>query len=142
LQLTNIKLIVSDAFKYGPVAPAYDRVLVDAPCSGWGVFGRKADLRWQAHQNIEELVKLQEKALDYAANFVRPEGFMVYSTCTLNPAENEDQVKRFLARNPRFSLVDAGTLLPADCVSEGFFKTLPFRHFMDGAFAAKLKKSR
>ena len=142
LQLTNIKLIVSDAFKYGPVAPAYDRVLVDAPCSGWGVFGRKADLRWQAHQNIEELVKLQEKALDYAANFVRPEGFMVYSTCTLNPAENEDQIKRFLARNPRFSLVDAGTLLPADCVSEGFFKTLPFRHFMDGAFAAKLRKSR
>jgi len=56
LQLSNIKPIVSDAFKYGPVAPAYDRVLVDAPCSGWGVFGRKADLRWQAHQNIEETV--------------------------------------------------------------------------------------
>lgn len=70
LQLTNIKQIVTDAFKYGPVAPAYHRVLVDAPCSGWGVFGRKADLRWQAHQNLNELVKLQAKALEYAANFV------------------------------------------------------------------------
>ena len=55
--------MVTDAFRYGPVAPAYDRVLADVPCSGWGVFGRKADLRWQANKNIEELVKLQEKLL-------------------------------------------------------------------------------
>ncbi len=61
LQLTNIKMVVADAFKYGPVASAYDKVLVDAPCSGWGVFSRKADLRWQSHKNIPELVKLQEK---------------------------------------------------------------------------------
>ncbi|HNU98276.1 MAG TPA: 16S rRNA (cytosine(967)-C(5))-methyltransferase RsmB, partial [Candidatus Syntrophosphaera thermopropionivorans] len=80
LQLTNIKQVVTDAFRYGPVAPAYDRVLADVPCSGWGVFGRKADLRWQANKNIEELVKLQEKALDYAANFVRAGGILVYST--------------------------------------------------------------
>ena len=119
LQLTNIKQIVTDAFRYGPMAPAYDRVLVDAPCSGWGVFGRKADLRWQAHQNIEELVRLQEKALDYAANFVRPEGIMVYSTCTMNPAENEDQVQKFLARNPRFKLMDASQILPVGYTASG-----------------------
>jgi 16S rRNA (cytosine967-C5)-methyltransferase len=142
LQLTNIKMIVNDAFKYGPVAPAYDRVLVDAPCSGWGVFGRKADLRWQAHQNIEELIKLQEKALDHGANFVRPEGFMVYSTCTLNPREDEEQVKRFLARNPRFELVDASSKMPAGYTQGGMFKTLPFKHNMDGAFAAKMIKLR
>lgn len=142
LQLTNIKLIVTDAFKYGPLAPAYDRVLVDAPCSGWGVFGRKADLRWQAHHNIEELVKLQEKALDYGAQFVRKEGIMVYSTCTMNPDENEAQIKKFLARNPRFSLVDAAQQLPSDFVVNGMFRSLPFRHNMDGAFAAKLIKTR
>jgi 16S rRNA (cytosine967-C5)-methyltransferase len=79
LQLTNIKQVVTDAFRYGPVAPAYDRVLVDVPCSGWGVFGRKADLRWQANKDINELVKLQEKALDYGANFVRSGGILVYS---------------------------------------------------------------
>ncbi|HQM79339.1 MAG TPA: 16S rRNA (cytosine(967)-C(5))-methyltransferase RsmB [Candidatus Syntrophosphaera sp.] len=142
LQLTNIKQVVTDAFRYGPAAPAYDRVLADVPCSGWGVFGRKADLRWQANKNIDELVKLQEKALDYAANFVRPGGILVYSTCTLNPAENEEQIKKFLKRNPKFTLVNAKEILPSDFVVEGMFKTLPFKHDMDGAFAAKMRKSR
>ncbi|MDP2172512.1 MAG: 16S rRNA (cytosine(967)-C(5))-methyltransferase RsmB [Candidatus Cloacimonadaceae bacterium] len=140
LQLENIKLIVTDAFKYGPVAPAYDRVLVDAPCSGWGVFSRKADLRWQAHQDIEELVKLQEKAIDYAANFVKLGGFMVYSTCTMNPRENEDQIKRFLKTNKRFELIDAAGFIPSKYTEDGFFKSIPFKHHMDGAFAAKLKR--
>lgn len=142
LQLTIIKQVVTDAFRYGPVAPAYDRVLADVPCSGWGVFGRKADLRWQANKNIEELVKLQEKALDYAANFVRAGGILVYSTCTLNPAENEEQIKKFLQRNPKFTLVNAKEILPSDFVVEGMFKTLPFKHDMDGAFAAKMRKTR
>lgn len=142
LQLTNIKQVVTDAFRYGPVAPAYDRVLADVPCSGWGVFGRKADLRWQANKNIEELVKLQEKALDYASNFVRAGGILVYSTCTLNPAENEEQIKKFLQRNPKFTLVNAKEILPSDFVVEGMFKTLPFKHDMDGAFAAKMRKTR
>lgn len=140
LQLTNIKAIVSDAFNYGPVAPAYDRVLVDVPCSGWGVFGRKADLRWQAHQNITELVKLQEKALERAASFVKAEGWLVYSTCTLNPEENEMQIKRFLQSTSRFILEDAKSSIPAKYTKQGFLQTLPFRHHMDGAFAAKLRK--
>lgn len=140
LQLTNISLVVGDAFKYGPVAPAFDRVLIDAPCSGWGVFSRKADLRWQAHQNISELIKLQEKALDYAANFVKIGGVMVYSTCTMNPNENDDQVLAFLKKNKRFELVEASGFIPAEYTDLGFMKTVPFRHHMDGAFAAKLKR--
>lgn len=140
LQLNNIKLVTADAFRYGPVAPAYDRVLVDAPCSGWGVFSRKADLRWQAHQDIPELVKLQEKALDHAANFVKPDAYLVYSTCTMNPKENEEQVIKFLKRNPRFKLEDAGTLIDSRYVVDGYLKTIPFKHHMDGAFAAKLRR--
>lgn len=142
LQLTNIIQVVNDALKYGPVAPAFHRVLVDAPCSGWGVFSRKADLRWQNHNDIQELVKLQEKALEHAANFVAPEGFLVYSTCTMNPQENEEQVARFLAKNPKFSLIPAQTIIPAVYTENGFLKTIPFRHHMDGAFAAKLQKSK
>lgn len=140
LQINNIKLIVADAFKYGPVAPSYHRVLVDAPCSGWGVLGRKADLRWQVHQNIPELLKLQEKALSYAASFVRKEGFLVYSTCTMNPDENEKMVEQFLKKNSNFKLADAGNWIKADYVSNGMFTSVPFKHFMDGAFAAKLQK--
>ena len=142
LQLTNIVQIVTDSLKYGPVAPAYDRVLVDAPCSGWGVFSRKADLRWQAHNDIAELIKLQEKALEHAANFVKPEGFMVYSTCTMNPAENEAQIEKFLARNPKFTLMRAENYIPVDFTENGFLKTIPFRHFMDGAFGAKLQRTK
>lgn len=142
LQLTNINLMVQDAFKYGPVAPAYKRVLVDVPCSGWGVLGRKADLRWQIHQNIPELLKLQEKALHYAANFVKPEGFLVYSTCTMNPQENEKQIENFLTKNKNFLLVDANSSIPAGYTENGYLKTVPFTHKMDGAFAAKLVKQK
>ncbi len=138
LQLFNISLVVTDTFKYGPVAPAYDRVLVDAPCSGWGVFGRKSDLRWQIHQNIGDLLKIQEKAIAYGASFVKLGGYLVYSTCTMNPQENEEQIKKFLAQNNRFQLVDANEFIPSDYTEAGFFKSIPFKHNMDGAFAAKL----
>lgn len=141
LQLTNITQVVADAFTYGPVAPAYHRVLVDAPCSGWGVLGRKADLRWQVHQDIAELVKLQEKALDHAANFVKSGGVLVYSTCTMNPLENEQQIERFLRRNPAFRLDTASRYIPEQFTQEAFLKTIPFKHHMDGAFAAKLIKA-
>lgn len=140
LQLTNIKMVVADAFKYGPIAPAYDRVLVDAPCSGWGVFSRKADLRWQSHKNIPELVKLQEKALDYAASFVKLEGSLIYSTCTMNPEENEYQIQNFLKRNPRFTLVPADSIITPQYTCQGMLKTIPFKHNMDGAFAARLQR--
>jgi len=140
LQLSNIRMVVADAFKYGPVAPAYDKVLVDAPCSGWGVFSRKADLRWQSHKNIPELVKLQEKALDYASSFVKVDGSLIYSTCTMNPQENEQQVMDFLKRNPRFTLVPADTIVPAEYTRDGMLKTIPFKHNMDGAFAARMKR--
>ena len=89
-----------------------------------------------------ELVKLQEKALALGANFVRPEGIMVYSTCTMNPEENERQIEKFLARNPRFTLIDASEKLPGDFCQGGMFRSLPVRHNMDGAFAAKMIKTR
>jgi 16S rRNA (cytosine967-C5)-methyltransferase len=141
LQLTNINIVVKDAFQFGPVAPAYHKVLVDAPCSGWGVLARKADLRWQKHQDIGELLKLQEKALNYASSFVELGGSLVYSTCTMNPLENESQAENFLKKNRNFELINANCILPSEFVtSEGYFKSIPFRHFMDGAFAAKFTR--
>jgi len=142
LQLTNINMIVQDSLKYGPVAPAYNRVLVDAPCSGWGVMGRKADLRWQQHHNIDELIKLQENALNYGANFVKNDGFLVYSTCTMNPRENEEQVNSFLKKNLNFKLVDANSIISQEYTEHKFLKTVPYKHFMDGAFAAKMQRTK
>lgn len=140
LKITNITAIAEDAFNYGPVAPAYDKVLLDVPCSGWGVFQKKAELRWQQNQNMEELIKLQENALKLGASFVKDNGYLIYSTCTLNREENEQQIEKFLAKNRKFKLIPAESILKKDLTVDGYLKTLPFKHNMDGAFAAKLQK--
>jgi 16S rRNA (cytosine967-C5)-methyltransferase len=141
LQITNMKLHANDAFKFGPIAPAFDRVLLDVPCSGWGVFQKKAELRWQKNQDMKELIKLQKKVLDLGARFLRPGGVMVYSTCTLNKKENENQIENFLNRNPEFTLESAEQFIPKEFTENGYLTTLPFKHNSDGAFAARMKKN-
>jgi 16S rRNA (cytosine967-C5)-methyltransferase len=122
---------------------SFDRVLVDAPCSGLGVLSKRADLRWRISEaDLVELAALQEQLLSQAASAVKPGGVLVYSTCTIEPDENVAQVERFLTSNPDFSVEDARTYLPAEVVSEaGFMSTLPHIHSMDGAFAARLVRS-
>ena len=141
LQIKNIKTVVKDALQYGPIAPAFDKVLLDVPCSGWGVFQKKAELRWQKNQNMNELLKLQENALKYSSSFVKSGGFLIYSTCTLNHRENEEQVMNFLKRNQEFTLVPPDNTQKNFITEDGFLKTVPFKHNMDGAFAAKMQKS-
>ncbi|MCL2062807.1 MAG: 16S rRNA (cytosine(967)-C(5))-methyltransferase RsmB [Candidatus Cloacimonetes bacterium] len=140
VQATNVKLEIEDAFKFGPVAPVYDRVIIDVPCSGWGVFQKKPELRWQERQNLPELIKLQEKALHTASSFVKPGGILFYSTCTINPDENEEQIFKFLKQNQEYELIPAESILSKEFTENGFLKTIPHKHFMDGAFAAKLRK--
>ena len=140
LKISNTKVIREDAFNYGPVAAAYDRVLLDVPCSGWGVFQKKAELRWQKNQDMDKLLKLQKDALKTGASFVRPGGFLVYSTCTLNEEENERQIERFLKKNKAFTLVPASEFIQKEYTENGYLKTIPFSHYTDGAFAAKMQK--
>jgi 16S rRNA (cytosine967-C5)-methyltransferase len=118
----------------------YDAVLLDAPCSGFGTVGRKVDIRWsKSEQLLQELVTLQAQLLDNAATLVRPGGVLVYSTCTIDRAENEETVASFLSRHPKFSVSPATEVLPAElCTSEGFYRVWPQRHQMAGAFAARL----
>ena len=80
--------------------------------------------------------------MDYAANFVAQGGFLVYSTCTMNPKENEDQISAFLKKNKHFELIPAGIFIPDKYTSTGYLKTIPFKHNMDGAFAAKLQRRK
>jgi 16S rRNA (cytosine967-C5)-methyltransferase len=119
---------------------AFDRVLVDAPCSGLGVLAKRADLRWRiTEQQLAELSILQRALLAEAARAVRPGGTLVYSTCTIEPEENVHQIHRFLEVNPAFEIVHASSFLPSDVVSdEGFLTTLPHIHGVDGAFGARL----
>ncbi len=140
LKIYNTKTIAIDAFKYGPVAPAFDKVLIDVPCSGWGVFQKKPELKWQENQDIKELIKLQENALDKASQFVAENGYLIYSTCTLNEDENERQIEKFLKKHKNFKIVPATSVIEPGFTSSCFLKTIPFMHHIDGAFAAKLKK--
>ena len=123
-------------------APQADRVLLDVPCSGLGVLAKRADLRWQrSPEDLDELMALQDDLLDAAAKMVTPGGVLVYSTCTIEPEENEARVEAFLDRHPDFSVESAADFVPEDVVPEnGYLTTLPHRNRTDGAFAARLRR--
>ncbi|KAH9804247.1 SAM MT RSMB NOP domain-containing protein [Citrus sinensis] len=133
----------------------YDKVLLDAPCSGLGVLSKRADLRWNRRlEDMEELKILQDELLDAASLLVKPGGVLVYSTCSIDPEENEERVEAFLLRHPvrslalymcksvEFSIDPADGLVPSDFVTKhGFFSSDPVKHSLDGAFAARLVRA-
>ncbi len=108
-----------------PQAGSCDRVLVDAPCSGLGTLHRHADARWrQKPEKIAELTQLQAKILDRAATWVKPNGAMVYSTCTTHPEENRQQVERFLSHHPDWRIdpaVEPQQIWPHRSDRDGFY---------------------
>jgi 16S rRNA (cytosine967-C5)-methyltransferase len=120
-----------------------DRVLLDAPCSGLGVLAKRADLRWnRTPEEVEQIARIQRALLDAAAHLVKPGGVLVYSTCTLESEENENQIAAFLARHPEFSRQAAAGFLPREVVhSEGYLATFPPKHGLDGVFGARMIKS-
>ena len=139
LGITNLQTICADARALpGTFAPA-DRVLCDAPCSGLGVMGRKPEIRYQPPETAAALPALQLEILSAGAKLVKPGGTLVYSTCTLNPAENEGVCRAFLAAHPDFALSRDETYL-SRC-KNGFITCLPFETEGDGFFIAKFIKT-
>ena len=101
---------------------SFDRVLLDAPCSGLGDLRHKPEIRFHLKpENIDELVSLQSKLLDVNASYVKENGILLYSTCTLNKKENEKQISRFLEKHTEFELIEEKTLLPYEENSDGFY---------------------
>ncbi len=121
----------------------FDRVLVDAPCSGLGVLGRRADARWRKGEAVaDELAHVQLELLAAGGRRLRPGGILVYSVCTFEPEENERVIERFLAENPQYVLESAKGLVPDAVVTpEGYMRVLPHLHGCDGAFAARMRKT-
>jgi 16S rRNA (cytosine967-C5)-methyltransferase len=117
-----------------------ERVLVDAPCSGLGVLRRKPDSRWRkCPEMLVELPNLQTAILESAAQCVKPAGILVYSTCTIEPEENEAVIRRFLSGHPEYTLEHAGLLLPEPRPEE-MVQLYPHRDNVDGFFIARLRK--
>jgi 16S rRNA (cytosine967-C5)-methyltransferase len=132
LGFENVQVVNADARELGPELSGFDRVLVDAPCSGLGVLAARPDLRWRA----KPLPELQAELLRVAAERVKPDGTIVYSVCTIARGENEE-------------IVDASGL-SAEVLSEEwpefahpsrpeFLLTLPHRHGTSGFFIARLR---
>ena len=138
MSLTNAALVLADGRNLELRKPV-DRVLVDAPCSGLGVLAKRADARWRKTEaSIRSIAVLQGELLKAGATLVKPGGVLVYSVCSMEPEEGEQQVRQFLAAHPDWHLDDATAYLPADMVTDGMMLILPHRHKMDGAFAARL----
>jgi 16S rRNA (cytosine967-C5)-methyltransferase len=128
------------------LAGKIDRVLVDAPCTGFGTLRRNPDLKWRHTQSaIAELAAKQARVLSAAAPLVKPGGRLVYATCSVLPAENEVIVEDFLAAHPEFALADAAAELARAGIALDSGRMLhlyPHRHGCDGFFAAVLDRSR
>jgi 16S rRNA (cytosine967-C5)-methyltransferase len=144
----NVQVIPADApDRLAGLAGRFDRVLVDAPCSGSGAWRRKPDAKWRLSDRQLDLRMGEQRALlDQAADLVKPGGRLVYVTCSLLPEENDDQVAAFLERRPDFTRCDIGaawratigTEAPADAVGHGSVTLTPARHGTDGFFVAVL----
>jgi len=134
----SVKDAVKDAFETA------DAVLVDAPCTGTGVIGKHPDIKWRrTEKNISEMADLQIRMLKHIADFVKPGGRLVYSTCSLEPEENWNVVDAFLKLNPSFTLemnID-DDMQKSWKDRHGTIQTLPNMPQLDGMYAARMKKS-
>ncbi len=119
---------VGDASKFNDELPKADRILCDVPCSGLGVIRRKPEIRYKDLDFVDNLYELQYNILNCSAKYLRKNGVLVYSTCSLNKKENEDVCDKFLAENNNFEKVD------------DYITLWPHKNGTDGFFIAKFKK--
>jgi 16S rRNA (cytosine967-C5)-methyltransferase len=145
-QVNVLKATIKDFQGY------FDRVLLDAPCTGLGVMRRNPDTKWK--RSLKDILRLsaqQKKMLNGAANFVKPGGILVYAVCSCEPEENEQVIDAFLQKRKDYRLdtsldtsreTDRNQKLSGSTLktSGSFFKTYPDAHHMDGFFAARLKR--
>lgn len=120
--------------------PAFDRVLVDPPCSGLGVLQARADLRWRVSPEVSELAAAQARILAAGADALRPGGVLVYSTCTISASENERQIAALLDSREDLTIDDLDHLVPSLRMGR-FLMTLPHRDHTAGFFIARLRRS-
>ena len=138
LGATIVRPLMCDSRNQPNFVGKADRVLLDVPCSGIGTLNRHADARWrQSPDAVEGLVTLQRELLAHASTWVKPGGAMVYATCTLHPAENEEQIRWFLREHEGWKIVPPADF-PLPPTEEGWIKVWPHKQNMDGFFMVKL----
>lgn len=121
LGISIINAAVNDAAVYNEALPKADRILCDVPCSGFGIIRRKPEIRYKELDSIADLPAVQLGILETSANYLKPGGILIYSTCTLNKKENEKVVNAFLNHNSDFTLADEKTSFPTQFGGDGFY---------------------
>ncbi len=149
LGIDIIKAETQDSTKFNPKYENYfDKILLDVPCLGIGVIKRKPDIKWQkSDKDIQEIVDLQLKILENISRYLKPGGFLVYSTCSILKEENEEQIEKFLEKHSeyeRVSIDEINTLgniedIKKKFTKNGYFKIEPDES-KDGFFIEKLRK--
>lgn len=124
LGIIMIEALAKDATKLEDTfkKESFDRILLDGPCSGYGVLNRKSDIKYHMQsEDMDSCIKAQKDLLESAAIYLKPGGVLVYSTCTLNKKENEKQIELFLKRHSEFELEKERTIFPFEYESDGFY---------------------
>ena len=118
-----VKAVTADATAAGAYSEeSFERILIDAPCSGLGDLSHKPEIRWHLKpENLDELTAIQKAILNANAPYLKRGGILVYSTCTLNRKENENMVRDFLKEHEEYELLEEKTLFPFEDDADGFF---------------------
>ncbi len=142
LELDHVTAVVADV-REKSLGSEFDAVLIDVPCTGTGTFRRHPDARWRLRvSDLAVMAATQRAILRAAADAVRPGGLLIYSTCSLEPEENDAQVEAFLADHHDWTLEPPPTgAVPTSTLDAGRLRVLPQRHGTDGSFAARLRKA-
>ena len=150
LNLSNVNAMVRDAMELDEKASGrYDVVIADLPCSGLGVLARKADIKYNVSESsVNELVHIQRTMLDNAASYVAPGGILVYSTCTINRHENEENAQYFADNNQNYKLCSPGQFFEGETLDrisaafteKGYIRVIPGIMQSDGFFVAVFQR--
>ena len=140
--VSNLRVLLHNAETALPfLESSFDRVLVDAPCTGTGTLRRNPEIRWRiSSRDVLELSRRQQRILENSARMVRPGGRLVYSTCSVEREENEAVIESFLRENSEFKETDAGLAPDALRVTRGTARVWPHRDGADGFFIAALER--
>jgi len=147
LQISSIEPVEMDVLELKPFSEqrCFDRILLDAPCTGLGVLRRNPDIKWKVRpKDFHRLHLVQRQMLSRLAPLLKPDGVLVYATCTVSSEENEATLQGFLSDHPDYHLESARPYLPPGCGGAvnrvGALQTWPHKHGVDGFFAARLRR--
>ena len=147
LHLENLRISVRDATELRPdLESTLDAVLLDAPCSGTGVIAQKPDIKLRlASDDVDELVKTQFRLLEALCRYVKPNGTLVYSTCSILPDENAKQIERFLGNHPEFTMESLPLSYPETIRAQqtpSGLQLLGYRDGTEGFYIARMRRTR